>query len=315
MTDPDPLADLAAEVKQSTRRHEDWLHEHGQMLSEMVPGHELLTWLVAEMREHVNVLLAEIPAEVKYPPICWATSSSKDAEKIWGDLAVWVRDILVARFHPSRRELPDCWPLHVGAVENLLWLKRSWHLMFARAANQNLAAEWYTRWRADAIKELGEAIGREAVTSRTEKCSVGMHLGHVVPGIEPPPAQPPPHLQPPVLAHTAPGGFPGQQLPPGVQQFGQAAQQQFPPGVDPAAGGWSQQVIPEAGRVKVDDPSDDLAAAKYWWPQLEHARRMDLAARREQERAAADAKAAEKAAADERLAGRFRDEVGGAPSP
>jgi len=303
VTSPDPLTDLTLEFREVTGKHEGWLQEHGQLLSELVPNHELLTWLVAEMREHVNVLLAEIPPEVKYPPINWATTLAEDAEKIWDDLGQWVRDILVARFHPSRRELPDCWPLHVGAVENLLWLKRWWHLMFAPRANQSLAAEWYTRWRADAMRELGEAIEREATTSRAEKCSVGMHLGRPLPGTKVAEAAPPSHLQPPAM--TAVGA--------GRGGYGGA----LPPGVDPNAPGaqaWSQMPTP-TGQVKVDEPANDLAAAENWWPQLEQARTADLAERRAREKAAADAKNANKAAASERLAQRYRDDVGAPPSP
>jgi hypothetical protein len=299
VTSPDPLTDLTAEVRQVTGKHQDWLQLHGQMLSELVPNHELVTWLVAEMREHVNVLLAEVPAEVKYPAINWATCSAEDAETVWDELGEWVRDILVARFHPSRRELPDCWPLHVGAVENLLWLQRCWRLAFTSRAHQSLAAEWYTRWRADALRELADAVEREATSSRAEKCSVGMHLGHLLPGAKVRPASPQTPLQPPTMAPAAAAGYGGQ----------------LPPGVDPTAPGaqvWAQVPTP-TGQVKVDEPANDLAAAEHWWPQLLHARQVDLSQRRAREKAAADAKAAAKAAADERLADRYRDEDGAPP--
>ncbi|MFC9250616.1 hypothetical protein [Amycolatopsis thailandensis] len=301
MSSPDPLADLTLEIRQKWGKHEEWLHEHGQILSEMQPNTELLTWLVAEMRGHVDVLLAEIPEEQKHPPICWATTSAEDAEKIWPALAAWVRDILVARFHPSRRELLDCWPLHVGAVENLLWLRRSWLLMFAPRANQNLAAEWYTRWRADAMRELGEAIVREATTSRSERCSVDMHLGRPLAGDgrQATPVEPP-QLQRP----SAPAPGYGVQLPPGVDPNAPGAQQ------------WTQARMPiPTGPVKVVERGDDLAAAEYWWPQYERARDADLAERRERELVFGEAHAAEQEAAHKRLAQRYAEEDGGPPQP
>ncbi|MFD8497966.1 hypothetical protein [Amycolatopsis sp. NPDC059657] len=307
MTSDDALLDLATEMRDTTGRHQVWLHDHGQMLSELMPNNELLTWLVAEMREHVNMLLAEQPEEAKYPAINWATCPAEDAEKLWDALGAWVRDILVARFHPNRRELVDCWALHVGAVENLLWLKRYWHLMQAPRAVPSMAAEWYTRWRADAMREIGDAIMREAstLTPTVERCSPGMHLGKPLPGARQAPPLAPQQgtpLQPPSLQGAA--TYPPVPL----------GQPQYPAPPLPAPGTAYAPLTPMTGAVQVDDPASELAKPEYWWPHFEHARRLDIGQRRAREEAAAKAKAAAEAEAADRLAARYEDEVGADPN-
>ncbi|MFE2755645.1 hypothetical protein ACFXGA_26960 [Actinosynnema sp. NPDC059335] len=322
MTDPlqQELADLTAEHREFAgevnghlttiteeqakirREHADqarWISEtgpiideHGQALDRHADRLAEDTTLLAGLREDVNLVLAEMPRQPKHPPVCWVGLTADQAEQTWMLLGEWVDEILVGRYFVDRRQLPDCWALHPGAVEELSWLRTAWLHAFVPTAGAVPAAEWHTRWRSAALDAVADAVVREAVVTRKNKCGPGVHLGEALPGATPPPA-PDPAAQPqPAGAYVTPyasaQGWSGN-----------------PPTWSPAqAPGWSPTPtgppvsVPRGPATKTDitrDPAEDLAERGYWWPHLERAAAVDVAARRDVEARAAAAAAAEAA--------------------
>lgn len=246
----DQLGTDLAEHLPSVVDQQQTLTEHTQMLSDL--GESLLS-----ARTDLDELLEERPPDAKWPLLCWPTMSAEDVAREFTALGEWVRDVLVPWYHPSRGDLPDCWPLHLGAMAELSALERLWrHAYSGRVAVS--VAEWHTRWRGDLLTGVSAAVRREATALGRQLCSVGFHLGAQLPGAIPPPPPPAP----------TPAPAPGLTTTPGMPST---------PGMPPPAGAWapplSQPAGPGAhGELAAQAPEAALADPTFWWPHLVAAR-------------------------------------------
>ncbi|MEU7480584.1 hypothetical protein AB0A63_31715 [Lentzea sp. NPDC042327] len=249
----DPITDLAAElqglrgeVMPELERVKAELGDQGTFISEIGP---LVQDHVGTLDEHtrsIDLLLEEMPRQPRHPPVCWFELDADQAEAAWNGLGEWVNDILVGRYFANREGLPDCWPLHPGAVEEVTWLWTSWRHAYLPTAGAVAAAEWHTRWRGHALTGVKAAIVREAEAQAYVRCGVntsapdepGTHFGESLPPIGPNPA------------HQGVG------LPP----LGAASGANGPQGA-------------------VISAELMLARRDLWWPQFVKAREADLAAR------------------------------------
>jgi len=261
------------------------VEDHARLLGEHGDRLEQDTTLLAGLREDVNLVLAEMPRQPQHPPVCWAGLTADQAEQTWTLLGEWVADVLVDRYFANRAQLPDCWALHPGAVEELSWLRTAWLHAFVPTAGAVPGAEWHTRWRQAALDGVTAAVKREADTRRKTRCGVGVHLGEPLRGAATAPqhvpvdvgAPPVPEGSPPTWT---PGALPAQQFAPGCGPSG------LPP-VSVPRGPASSSGRPDLTR----DPEEDLAERSFWWPHLKRAAAEDVVARRTTEAEAAAAAA------------------------
>lgn len=293
----DPLTALEQTVNDLAQYAHSTLTDHAGLLSELPPrvedNTEMLASLVGQMGDvvkNVDTLMEDQPPAQRFPPICWQTIPAEDLAREWEHLACWVRDVLVGWYHPSREELPDCWPLHRGALVELSALERLWQQAHARRAPATAVAEWHTRWRGDLLAGVGKAIEREADTGPggdQSRCTAapGIHLGKPLPGTAPRRPQPPPP-EPPQQVPVAPG-LPGG---PGAQQRWQPSR----PAGHPA--NLAAQSFPSSpqeslhssrrntdGTVTPHNEAKELAGAQHWWPHYERAREQMVTDRRRAE--------------------------------
>lgn len=314
-----PLVDLAAEfhefagevnehLTQATgdlRQHAEWISEtaplidgHTAALQEHADRLTADTRVLADLRTDVNELLAELPRQPRFPPVNWLTLPAEDADKLWIALGEWVDAKLVQRHFVSRGELPDCWPLHTTAVEHVTWLHTAWQHAMLPTAGANASTEWHSRWFAEALRLIPADIKREAEATGNNRCMLGEHFGAALDGAgsaqQPVPAHlhqaQPPHAQPPTpYAAGVPrhGGWTadGQPVAAAPNWRNDTTTQQP----------WDQAVPTPTPRDPFTDKKAELAMRRYWWPQLEAARAVDVAQRREAERQAAEATAREAA--------------------
>ncbi|MBW0106164.1 hypothetical protein I4I78_27410, partial [Pseudonocardia sp. KRD-291] len=91
-----------------------------------------------------------------------------EAAAAWDQLGRWVAETFVPWYEITRELLPDCWPLHRPAVLELSWLRTCYVEAFTSDARPQLAAEWSTRWRRDALANIAGHIDHW-------KCHPGMH--------------------------------------------------------------------------------------------------------------------------------------------
>lgn len=257
--------------------HTRLLTEHGQRLVQD-------TAVLEGLREDINVVLAELPRQPKHPPVCWIGMAAEDAERIWPLLGEWVEQVLVGRYFVTRAHLPDCWALHPGAVEELTWLRTCWLNAFLPTAGAVPAAEWHTRWRMASLDGVTAAVEREADAIAALKCEPGLHLGVALPGaVLTTPAAPVGAYRPTVAVPAAAPSSTGSSPKPW----------DAPPSARSGSTGGSQPVDPEAFDSK-REPKQGLAVRRFWWPHLERAAEVDVAARR-----LAEAQAAQTATAVE----------------
>lgn len=118
--------------------------------------------------------LVQKDRKTKNPPIDWAALSAKQAEKEWDKLSYWVDAILPRYYEITRAQLPDCWPLHWPAVNQLSWLRTLRIEAYGSSTHPVQAAEWNTRWLDAALDKIRQAIPNSRCWPRQEK--VGMHL-------------------------------------------------------------------------------------------------------------------------------------------
>ncbi|NUT51042.1 MAG: hypothetical protein HOV94_27615, partial [Saccharothrix sp.] len=198
--DVDELADLTADLRAVT----DDLRQVAGAVSEIGPKVDEHEQALGELAESVDQLLELRPAEQAYPPVCWPTLPAEDAELAWRELGDWVADVLVDWYAPTRKQVPDCWPLHRQVVAELSWLRTSWHQAYGRDTNASAAAEWHARWRSTVLANIEDAMVRSRkATGKT--CHVGHHLGDALSGQGYPATGPNPTAPP--MPGAAPGGW------------------------------------------------------------------------------------------------------------
>lgn len=247
-----PIDDVVAELQQfrddvtpKLDQIKAGLDDQGTWISEIGPVIDDHTATLAEHTESITLLLQEMPRQPSAPPICWYELNADQAKEAWDGLGTWVADILVGRYFASRKELPDCWPLHVGAVEELTWLWTSWRHAYLRSASANGAADWHARWRSTALTGVERAVEREAEALGYVKCTVNNQQ----------PQEPGSHFGEP-LTSTDPTIPTAGHVPP----LGSAVSATGP-----------KPVVTSADRL--------LARTELWWPQFLQARDADVAAR------------------------------------
>jgi hypothetical protein len=277
----------------------------GAPLPAPAPPRAAPTTLLTELRTDVNRLLEDMPRQPRFPPVNWLALSASEAEEVWTELGEWVDAKLVGRHFANRGQLPDCWPLHPGAVEQLTWLWRSWLHAMLPLAGANPSAEWHTRWHRDALANVPAEVIQEAGATRRDRCGPGIHFGSPLPGAEQPTRPEPAHLRepaPPVPVASPPAPGSGWMPGPGEQPAGPPTWNSAPqPGPQPwnvpptftGDGSVPPMFVPRDPAQAVDlgvDPTSALAERRYWWPHLETARAADVARRLEDEQRAEEAK-------------------------
>lgn len=112
---------------------------------------------VVDLAEAVSGLSDRVGQLAAAPPTAladWLSLGPEEAEERWREIAYWVEHVLVGGYNLSRRQLPDCWPMHRTAMVHLSWLYASYRQAYHPQANPILAAEWSTRWLREGVGAL-----------------------------------------------------------------------------------------------------------------------------------------------------------------
>jgi hypothetical protein len=170
------MADLAQELSQLRGDHEQDTRncrESIGLVAEMMPrlGQvETNLGAITSRMEEMATEVAELTSAVKkLAPVDWPSLTEDEAIEQWEQLAEWVADILCDWYQLTRGQLPDCWPLHRPAVLELSWLRTCYLAAYAGKAAPQLAGEWHTRWRRDALANLAVIIDKKW-------CEPGQHM-------------------------------------------------------------------------------------------------------------------------------------------
>jgi hypothetical protein len=177
------VAELAQELAEQSRKISALREAHDQdtrhcresigLVAEIMPRlgrvETDLTEVAAGLAEAVTEVAELTSAVKKMGTVDWPNLTEQEAIEQWEQLAQWVEDILCDWYQLTCGQLPDCWPLHRPAVLELSWLRTCYLAAYTRGAAPQLAGEWHTRWRRDALANLATIIdGRW--------CEPGQHM-------------------------------------------------------------------------------------------------------------------------------------------
>lgn len=119
------VTDLSARVETLTARIDN-LHAGGP--TSHVEGRlRAVEQLLGEVRTAVSGLAQNKAADHAHTRLRrpWDTLTAEQAEKRWLDLRGWVK-LLIERNNIGSKEIPDCWHLHGGLVDELEALRWAW---------------------------------------------------------------------------------------------------------------------------------------------------------------------------------------------
>jgi hypothetical protein len=161
MTEPDPIADLAAQLAMLRRQ---WARSQGEIgaLREQLKGSTgqqmLLLVQVKRLAKKLNDALAK--KEPTSPPAPWWCVSEAEIRSMLAELHHWVDDFAGKQYPAYMARLRPCWPNHPEAVWELSTLMAEWERVYGDADNRDLAGAlwWHERWLPGVIARLDKAI-------------------------------------------------------------------------------------------------------------------------------------------------------------
>jgi len=161
MTEPDPLADLAAQLEELRRQ---WVRSQGEIgaLREQLKsstGQQMLLLIqVKRLAERLNDALAK--RQLAPPPAPWWCVSEAEVQSMLAELRHWVENFARKHYPACIARLPPCWPNHPEALWELSTLMAEWERVYGDADNRDLAGAlwWHERWLPGVIARLEKAI-------------------------------------------------------------------------------------------------------------------------------------------------------------
>jgi len=159
VTDPDPVAALAAQLEElrgqigslSARHSDDY-------------GHVMMLLLeVKKLREKIDAAIARRQAEEPAAPYWRGLDREGHAARL-AELRDWVERFARAEYPGYLAKLPPCWPNHREALWELSNLMTEWVRVYGDPDNRDLQAAlwWHERWLPGAIQRLSQAIRCDA---------------------------------------------------------------------------------------------------------------------------------------------------------
>lgn len=175
MTDPDPAAALAEQVKEllgqcaraqsdirRLRAEFDADSSHTPVLLAAVmqfrPEVEQLHTAVKKLQESLTEALDK--HRLKPPPAPWWCVDQAEGEEMLASLRQWVETFFRRHYPGYADRLPRCWANHPEAVWELSTLRAEWDRIYADEDNRDLqgALNWHDKWLPGALSRLSGAI-------------------------------------------------------------------------------------------------------------------------------------------------------------
>jgi len=162
VTDPDPVAALAAQVDElrgQLARAQGHIGQLRERLDGDVAGATMMLRLeVKQQGDRLDEAVAK--NRLKPPPAPWWGVSRAEGEAMLAELREWVETFLRPHYPGYMTRLPACWANHFEAAWELSTLRAEWQRIYADEANRDLqgALNWHDRYLPGVIARLAEAI-------------------------------------------------------------------------------------------------------------------------------------------------------------
>jgi hypothetical protein len=168
MTEPDPVAALAAELAELCGQVGGLLGQLARAQGDIGVLRERLqaeTGQTAMLRLQVKQFREELAEAVdrnrlKPPPAPWWRVSETEGRAMLAELREWVDTFLRPHYPDYLAKLPGCALAHGEAVWELSTLRAEWVRVYGDEDNRDLrgALAWHDRWLPNSITRLVEAI-------------------------------------------------------------------------------------------------------------------------------------------------------------
>ena len=196
MTDPDPVAALAAQLEQlrgqlartqgevgylKARLEEDsgqvpmlrlQVKQLGERLEASTGQAATLRLEVKKLTDRLNEAMETHALEAVQAPY-WAGLSREDLDAQLAELRHWVETFLRQHYPGYAARLPRCWAAHGEAAWELSTLAAEWERIYADEENRDLASAlaWHDRFLPGVLTRLAAAIKCDETGCR----AVGSH--------------------------------------------------------------------------------------------------------------------------------------------
>jgi hypothetical protein len=162
MTDPDPVAALAAQLEelrgQLARSQGDIGALKARMDNDVVSQTMLLRLEVKRLAEALAKAVEK--RQLAPPPAPWWCVAPAEGEAMLADLRGWVETFLRPHYADYLTGIPACVLAHPAAVWELSTLRAEWDRIFADADNRDLAGSlaWHDRYLPGVLTRLKAVI-------------------------------------------------------------------------------------------------------------------------------------------------------------
>jgi hypothetical protein len=161
MTDPDPVADLAAqlaELRGQLARSQGEIRVLRDRLEDSTGQTVLLLVEVKRLRGELAEAIEK--RQLKPPPAPWWGVGQEQGEAMLADLRAWAGGFLARHYPGYMTRLPACWWRHMEAVWEVSALRTEHERIFADLGNGDLQGllAFHDRWLPGALARLSATL-------------------------------------------------------------------------------------------------------------------------------------------------------------
>lgn len=162
MTDPDPLAALAAQLEELRGRLLRAEGETGQLrarMEEFTGTDMVMLSAIKQLGQKLDAAIERRQAADPPAPVWLGLDRDERAARL-GELRDWVDRVARVQWPGYLDRLPRCWAAHPEAVWELANLKAEWARIYGDPENRPLAdALWFfERWLPGVLGRLAQAV-------------------------------------------------------------------------------------------------------------------------------------------------------------
>ena len=167
MTEPDPIAALAAQLEELRGQLARYTGETGTLRAKMAgdSGQVLMLRLeIKKLGEKIDAAIARRAAEEPQAPYWLGLSREEHAARL-AELRAWVDQVAMVQYRGYFERLPACWPAHAEAVLELSDVMTEWLRVYhSDAGNRDLQAAlvFHDRWLPGVLSRLEKAVKCDA---------------------------------------------------------------------------------------------------------------------------------------------------------
>lgn len=175
MTEPDPIADLAAQLEELRGQLARYTGETGHLRARLAEDSGQVVMLRLEIKhlgEKIEAAIARRQTDEPLAPYWLGLSREEHAARL-GQLRAWVEQVGLVQYGGYFAKLPPCWPSHPEAVIELSTLMTEWVRIYGDPDNRPLqdALVWHDKWLPGVLARLSAAIKCDVSGCRLAKSS------------------------------------------------------------------------------------------------------------------------------------------------